>query len=135
MQIIENGQRSYFANLFKMALADNRIDPQELAFLHELGIKRGFSKEQIDEIIADPNKVPFEKPKSTIEVIEQLYDLVQMVLKDGKVHHQEISLCKSFAKRFDIREEIIDDLIENLIEKVRNGISMEVLSNEIKQII
>lgn len=133
MEIITNGQRNYFTNLFQVALADNQIDPAELNFLYELGIKRGFAKEQIDEIIANPHKTRFEKPHTLVEAVEQLYDLVQMVLKDGKVHLHEVELCKSFAKRFEIREEIIDELIETLIEQVRAGATKENLINDIKQ--
>lgn len=133
MDTIENGQRNYFTNLFQVALSDNQIDPAELNFLYELGVSRGFAKEQIDEIIANPHKTRFEKPKSLIEAIERLYDLVQMVLKDGKIHLNEVELCKSFAKRFDIKEEIIDELIETLIEQVRKGASKENLIREINQ--
>ncbi len=135
METIANGQRNYFSNLFQVALADNHIDPAELEFLYELGIQRGFSKEQIDEIITNPHKTRFEKPQSLLNAIEQLYDLVQMVLKDGKVHHHEVEICKSFARRFDIQEEIIDELIEMLIERVREGALKESLINEIKQIL
>ena len=135
MDTIVNGQRNYFTNLFQVALADNHIAPEELNFLYDLGIERGFSKEQIDEIIANPHKTRFEKPHSMLDAIEQLYDIVQMVLKDGKVHIQEVELCKSFAKRFDFKEAIIDQLIETLIEQVRAGAAKEDLINEIKQII
>ena len=133
METIENGQRNYFSNLFKMALADNEIDPAELNFLYELGIERGFSKEQIDEIISNPHKTRFEKPHSLIESIEQLYDLVLMIWKDGKVHNNEIELCKSFAKKFEIQEEVIDELVETLINQVKSGVSKSNLINEIKQ--
>lgn len=133
MKIVENEQRNYFTNLFQVVLSDSQIDPAELNFLYELGIERGFSKEQIDEIIANPHKTRFEKPHSLIQAIELLYDLVQMVLKDGKIHLHEVELCKSFARRFDIEGEIIDELIETLIEQVRAGASKEKIIDEIKQ--
>lgn len=133
MERITNGQRNYFTNLFQVALADNEVSPAELNFLYELGISRGFFKEQIDEIIANPHKTRFEKPHSLIEAIEQLYDLVQMLWMDGKVHLHEVELIKSFAKRFDINDEIVEELVETLIEQVKAGISKSDLINEIKQ--
>lgn len=135
METIESMHRHHFMNLFSVAIADNNLDPTELKFLYELGIEKGLTKEQIDDIIANPHKARFIKPSSLLDAIDQLYDIVQMVLQDGKIHPHEVDLCKSFAKRFDIKEEIIDELIEKLIEEVRSGVCKEKLINELKQIL
>ena len=120
-------------NLFSMAIADSSLDPAEINFLYELGLQKGFSKEYIDNVIANPHKARFVKPSTLLEAIDQLYDLVRMVLSDGKIHPHEVELCKSFAKRFGISEEIIDELIEKLIDQVNAGVPKQELIDTIKQ--
>lgn len=133
MESIELKQRHHFINLFSMAIADNNLDPSELKFLYELGLEKGLTIEQIDDIITNPHKARFVKPTSILEAINQLYDIVHMVTIDGKIHPHEVDLCKLFAKRFDINEEIIDELIEKLIDEILSGVNKENLLNEIKK--
>jgi uncharacterized tellurite resistance protein B-like protein len=135
MELVTIEQRNFFMNLFSVAIADNNIDPSEIRFLYELGIERGLTKEQIDEIIANPHKARFIKPSTLIEIIEQLYDIVRMILQDGIIHPHEVEICKSFAKRFEVKEEIIDELIEKLIEEVRKGVTKEVLIEQVTKIL
>lgn len=136
MEHIEEKNRSHFMDLFLLAISDNETDPNEIELLYNLGFQKGFTKEQIDEIIANPHKVRFIKPTSLIEAIDRLYDLAQMVLADGIIHPNEIEYCKKIALRFQIIDKnIIDDLIENLIEEVKKGVDKETLINQIKKII
>lgn len=129
----ENAHRNHFLNLFSIAIADSNIDPKELDYLYQLGIKKGFTKEQIDNVIANPHKVRFIKPSSIFEAIEQLYDLIGMVLSDGIIHPYEVDLCRTFARKFEIKDDIIDELIETLIEETKAGVGREELINSIKQ--
>jgi len=125
MENIDIQHRNHFMNLFSVAIADNNIHPSELAYLYELGLTRGLSSDQIDNIITNPHKARFIKPTSILGAIEQLYDIVQMVLQDGVIHTHEVNLCKTFAKRFGIQHDIIDALIERLIDEVRANVTKE----------
>lgn len=135
MDTIRMDQRHHFMNLFAVALADNNLEPKEITYLYELGIEKGLTKEQIDEIISNPHKVRFVKPSTMAEAIDQLFDLIQMVLKDGRIHPHEIDVCKSFAKRFGVNRDIIDDLIEKLIEEVQSGKNKQLLIDELKPVL
>lgn len=135
MDVVKMEQRHHFINLFAVALADNNLEPKEITYLYELGIEKGLSREEIDDIISNPHKARFVKPSTMIEAIDQLFDLIQMVLRDGRIHPHEVDLCKSFAKRFGINKEIIDDLIEKLIEEVQSGKTKQTLIDELKPIL
>lgn len=129
--MIDDNLRNHFVNLFSVAIVDNEMDPTELNLLYELGIEKGINKEQIDEVIANPHKARFIKPNSLIEAIDQLYDLTNMVIVDGRIHPSQLALCKSFAKKFDIHESIIDELIEKLIDEIKSGIDKKTLMKDI----
>jgi hypothetical protein len=125
--------RNHFLNLFSVAIADNNIDPKELDYLYNLGLARGFDKEEIDDVIANPHKIRFVKPTTLLEAIEQLYELIGMLLSDEIIHPHEVDLCKAFAKKMDFKEEIIDELIEKLIEETRAGVLKTELIDNIKK--
>ena len=122
METIDTKHRHHFTNLYLMAIADGHCDDAELAFLYELGARKGLTTEQIGSIIENPHKARFIKPDSLFEAIEQLYDLGKMVCADGKIHPYEVELCKAFSKKFDIRDDVIDEVVEQLIDEVYSRI-------------
>jgi len=135
METIDKKLRHHLMNLFTIAIADNNVDPNELNFLYQIGIENGITQEQIDEIIANPQKQRFVLPTSPIDAITQLYDIITMVLIDKKIHPFEVSFSKSFALKLGISEIIIDELIEKLIEEISSGRSKESIISEITQIL
>jgi hypothetical protein len=128
MDPIELKHRNYFTNLYLIAISDGICHTNELKFLYELGIQKGLTQEQIDHIIENPHKARFIKPATTIEAIEQLYDMGQMVCADGKIHPYEVDLCKSFSKKFELKENVIDEVVEKLIDEVNSRI--KTINNE-----
>ena len=125
--------KSHFYNLFSIALADSTIDPLEIKFLYDLGVSRGFDKNEIDYIIENPHKVRFFMPQTVYEKIEQLYDLVQMMLADGIVEPREIVICEAIGKKIGFMEENIRDLIDFLIEECKKGTPKNELIETVKE--
>ncbi len=141
METIDTKHRHHFTNLYLMAIADGHCDDAELAFLYELGARKGLTSEQIGSIIENPHKARFIKPDSLFDAIEQLYDLGQMVCADGKIHPYEVELCKAFSKKFDIKDDIIDEVVESLIDEVyarmktSKNVRSEIIINKILGIV
>lgn len=114
--------KSYFLNLFAIALADTDIDPTEVKLLYDIGIEKGFTKEEIDKILSEPHNVTFYMPQSNIEKFDQLYDLARMVWADRVIKDEEIQTLKNLATRFGIKKEFLKNLIDSLLEGVKNNI-------------
>ncbi len=117
---VSNEAKTHFLNLFKIALADNDIDPLELKFLYEVGQNQGIDKSKIDEIIENPHKIKFEAIKTEVGIFSCLHDVARMVVADGKIDPREIDLFKQICRIFSIKDALASDLIEYLVENAKD---------------
>jgi uncharacterized tellurite resistance protein B-like protein len=118
-------RRSHFKNLFAVARADGNVDRAEMDLVIGLAEKFHMSTEEVTKIIRDPDAVPMVTPKTPQERLEHLYDLITVMLVDGKIDEKELFLCKSLGVKLGCGEDSIDPLVRDLIEQAMNGISPE----------
>ena len=114
-------RRSHFKNLFAVARADGDVDRAEMDLVIGLAEKFHMSTDEVTKIIRDPDGVPLVTPKSPEERIEHLYDLISVMMVDGKIDEKELFLCKSLGVKLGCGEENIDSLVRDLIEQAMGG--------------
>lgn len=104
-----------------MAKADGEIDRSEMDLI--IGLAEGFhmSTQEVTQIIRDPDSVKELIPKTREERMEQLYDLVTVMLVDGKINEKELFFCKRLAVRLGWGEEAVNPLIRDMIETSMQG--------------
>jgi len=115
-------RRSHFKNLFAVARADGKVDRDEMDLVVGLAEKFHMSTDEVTKIIRNPDSVTLVTPKTQEERVEHLYDLVSVMMVDGKIDEKELFLCKSLAVKLGCGEETIDSLIRDLIEQAMKGI-------------
>ena len=120
-------------DMFNLAIADGFLAPEELAVIYSKGSELGLEREHIDEIIKNPDSVSLADPESLVEAIMRLYDLGVVLLSDGVIDPREVSLLRSFARRFLIRDDLVDGVVNAVIAEVRGGISRDDLVNKLRQ--
>ncbi len=118
-------RRSHFKNLFAVARADGDVDRVEMDLVIGLAEKFHMSTAEVTRIIRDPDSVALVALKSPGERIEHLYDLITVMLVDGKIDEKELFLCKSLGVKLGWGEDTIDSLVRDLIEQAMNGVSPE----------
>ncbi len=116
-------RRSHFKNLFAVAHADGDVDRAEMDLVIGLAEKFHMSTEEVTKIIRNPDTVNELIPRTPEERMEQLYDLVTVMLVDGKISEKELFLCKRLAVRLGWGEEVVNPLIRDMIETSMNGIA------------
>ena len=114
-------RRSHFNNLFAIANADGNVESAELDLLIRLAEKFHMSTAEVTRIIRDSASVEPVALKTHEERVEHLYHLIMVMLVDGRIDRQELSLCKGFATKLGFEDGVIDPLTRDLIEKAMNG--------------
>ena len=118
-------RRSHFKNLFSIARADGNVDRAEMDLVIGLAEKFHMSTEEVTRIIRNPEDIPLITPKTAEERMEHLYDLINVMMVDGRIDEKELFLCKSLALKLGCSEETIDGLLRDLIEQAINRIPPE----------
>ncbi len=118
-------RRSHFKNLFSIARADGDVDRAEMDLVIGLAEKFHMSTEEVTRIIRNPEDIPLITPKTAEERMEHLYDLINVMMVDGRIDEKELFLCKSLALKLGCSEETIDGLLRDLIEQAINRIPPE----------
>ncbi|GGG05660.1 MULTISPECIES: hypothetical protein [Pontibacter] len=131
--VLDHELKTHFLNLYFLALSDTQIDTQELEMLFKLGQERGIQKEEIEQIILQPDSTKFTIPQDTVTKIEYLYDYVTMILADGKVDEHEHLTLKKFCLKFGFDERNVPAIMQFLIEEAMNGTDKREIIEQVKQ--
>jgi hypothetical protein len=125
--------KEYFVQLVRSAKADDIIQNSELELLHRLGTKLGFTEPEIINLIAETDKYDYIPPYELAKRFEQVYEVVGMVMADGKVDDNERRLVTGFAVKSGFSDEEIPALISMLINGKKEGKDEEDLFDEYKK--
>jgi uncharacterized tellurite resistance protein B-like protein len=125
--------KEYFVQLVRSAKADDIIHNSELELLHRIGTKLGFTEPEIVNLIAETDKYDYIPPYELAKRFEQVYEVVGMVMADGKVDDNEKRLVTGFAVKSGFSDEEIPALISMLISGKKEGKDEEDLFDEYKK--
>jgi len=136
--------KKLFLDLYRVAIVDGFLKPEELRTLYKIGEERGVSIEEIQEIIRNP--VGVTKLFSERDDKEQyLIDITKIIISDGFIRDEEIYLWERIAKTIFsdpinievIKEEIFSTVINEYIsdEKKRIDNIKKLLNNELNDIL
>jgi uncharacterized tellurite resistance protein B-like protein len=115
------GAKSHMKNLIEMAMVDGHFDISEKGFLRKIANKYNVSSSQLKSIHNNPEVIEFELPKDDSKKFEQLYDLVNMMVADEFVDHEEIKLCGIFAQKFGYKEGKSRELVAAIVSNIEHG--------------
>lgn len=116
---VKKQNTDYFVHLVRIAMADDIISNNELALLHLVGQKLGFSDTVIDDLIERTDKSDYIPPYELSERFEQVYEIVKMTLVDGVIDKDEMRLASVFATKSGFQENEIPNLLLLLISGIK----------------
>ncbi len=120
--ISDNGRRinkENFIHLVQIAQADGTIDKRENELLHLYGRKFSLTNPEIDSLIKSEESHIYAPPYELEKRFEHLYDVMQIMLSDGKISNEE----RNFFTKLAIAASFKDETIPFLIDLLSNGIS------------
>lgn len=122
--------KSHIRHLVRLAKSDGILHSDELRFIKKVGKKNGLTDKEIDGIVQNPTSVDIVLPKDNDERFYQIFDLVNLMLKDGEVNDAEIEFCMELANRLGFRKVIVGVLVSKMERGIRDGLSRKEIRRE-----
>ncbi|WP_321827222.1 tellurite resistance TerB family protein [Maribacter dokdonensis] len=119
-------RKSHFKNLLAVAMADGNLDNIEFDYIMQLADKCYMSRDEVKRVLDFPEAITFHPPKTNRERFDQMYDLVTVMLIDGRIDDREMQLCKVFAMKLGFKPAIVDKLVLDLIDNAVEGVAKEI---------
>ena len=122
-------------NLIVLSLSDNTPSREEFEIITKVGARIGLEEADLNRILQRPESIDFIAPQNDDERIEQLYDMVAVMMVDGKIDSREVDYCKSIAIKLGFMPEVIDDMVAELMDLIVEGIAVEIVKSKIKALL
>lgn len=106
-------------NLLMLAMADGRIDEDELAMIAMVAVREGMSAEQFDALIDDPDSVRIEIPEDYDTRARYLRDMVELMMIDGEIHENELNICQVYAVALGFNPSTVEDTVIEIINTMK----------------
>lgn len=126
--------KGHLKNLLEVATSDGSLDGIEVDFLLSLAGRFNISEQELREIKDHPSLVEYNPPTADRERFDHLYQLVSMMMVDGKVHEKELEICKAFAVKLGLRPEFVADMIQVINEDEKKETPTEVIISKLLKI-
>ncbi len=123
---------NHLNDLLNMALADSNIDISELTLIYEMGLEKGITKAEIDELQRNIKATSVEPPKELEDKVKLLYDLCLIIWADDKVVKEEKDLLLKFIIQCKFKKEDAEEIADYLLERTKAKASLEEILDEIK---
>lgn len=125
MSIGQKRNISHFANIVRIAKADNNVSAEEIEFLSKISNKYNITDEKFREILRHPESFPTIAHLECVERIERLYELLEMVKADHKVADNEVSMLKRIVTGLAFPVGKVDLIVDKSLALDTDNISVE----------
>jgi uncharacterized membrane protein YebE (DUF533 family) len=96
--------------LINLAASDNTVADKEAKLIHMIGQANGVSKDEINEMLKNPQPLGDLSTLTPDQKFEYLYYIVQLMKIDGQVFKSEIAFCEEVADRLGYKKAVIGEL-------------------------
>ena len=122
--------KTHLRHLVRLAMSDGILHKEEIKFIKRVGKLNDLSDKEIDNIINNPTSVDIVIPNSSAERFDQIFDLTQLMMKDGEVNDAETEFCMDIANRLGFRKVIVGVLVAKITRGIEEGLSKEQIKAE-----
>jgi uncharacterized membrane protein YebE (DUF533 family) len=96
--------------LINLASSDSTIGDRESKLIHLIGKANGISREEVQQLIENPQPITQLSAMTSDEKFEHLYYLIQMMKMDGQVFKSEILFCENIAEKLGYKKSVVGEL-------------------------
>ncbi len=127
--------KSHLRHLVRLALSDGQLHKDELKFIKRIGRENGLAKSEIDPIIENPLSVEIVIPEDPKERFHQIFDLCNLIMKDGHANDAEVDFCADLANRLGFKKVIVGVLVAKIQRGLDEGLTRKEIYKEAKPFI
>jgi uncharacterized tellurite resistance protein B-like protein len=135
LEHISRKGKSYIKQLLQVAMADGHLDTFESSNLMRVAQRLGITDEEVLGIKNNIDKVTFNPPKGTKETFRLIFDLVWMMMVDGRVIDNEVRVCENLAMQMGFAPETVSDLAGFIRQNMAKGIPAEETYQQLEQML
>lgn len=117
--------KGHFSAIVRVALADGHVSEQEQEFLDKLAARLEISREEYDEILADPLKYPINPPVMHVQRLERLYDLGRMVHTDHQLGDKQDKMLRRFALALGFTPGNVDNIVNKALRLIDMKVDLD----------
>ena len=122
--------KTHLRHLVRLAISDGVLHKSELKFIKRIAKDNNISAGALQKIIDNPTKVDIVLPETTKDKFNQIFDLVNLMTKDGEVNDAEAEFCMELANRLGFRKVIVGVLVAKIERGINEGLSRKKLMKE-----
>jgi len=100
--------------LINLAASDKNVEERESKLIHLIGQANGISKEEINNMLKNPQPIHNAGSLTPDEKFEHLYNLIQLMKMDGQVFRSEIVFCEQIAERLGYKKAVVGELSKHV---------------------
>ncbi|MCF6278838.1 MAG: TerB family tellurite resistance protein [Flavobacteriaceae bacterium] len=124
----------HFANIVKLALADDIITEGEQRLLDRMARRLEISEDEYKNILKNPEKYPTNPPVDYDKRIERLYNLTKMIFVDNEVVGNEASVMRKIAIGLGFPTDNAEKVVDEAIHLTMNDNDLEGFTKAVKRV-
>ena len=105
-------------NLVMLAAADGKVTDSELAVLLAVASRENITPDEFNRVIEDPDSITIDLPEDEDIKLAYLRDMVALMMVDGELDEQELTICKVYAMALGYRSSIVDGMIAGVVDSL-----------------
>ena len=122
--------KSHLRQMVRLAMADGEFHKDEKKFILKVAKANDISRKDVDKIMDNPKSVDVHIPKNKDEKFDQIFDLVNLMTKAGRVTDAETEFCQELANRLGFRNIIVGDLVAKIERGIDGGLNRKQIKRE-----
>lgn len=100
--------------LINLAATDANVAEKEAKLIHSIGQAAGLSREEINEMIQNPQPISSTSALTPDQKFEQLYNLIQLMKMDGQVFRSEVVFCEQIAEKLGYKKGVVAEISQHV---------------------
>ncbi|MDN5205070.1 TerB family tellurite resistance protein [Fulvivirgaceae bacterium BMA10] len=128
--------KSQLSVMVNLASIDGEVSEKELDLIRKIGFANGFSKEEIEDIINQPEpleSLEFLRDIPSSEKFEYMYAIVLLMKADGKLMKEEINYCLKIAELLGYRESVLFEFITTIYSDPMMDTDKNVIKDKVQK--
>ena len=100
--------------LINLAASDKNVEDRESKLIHLIGQANGISKDEINQMLKNPQPIHDSSSLTPDQKFEHLYNLIQLMKMDGQVFRSEIVFCEQIAEKLGFKKAVVAEISQHV---------------------
>ena len=120
--------RQQLSILIQLAEVDKHFSREEREKIYTIAKAKNFPKEDVDEIIQNPEPIGSYGALSDNQRFDYLFNCIELMLVDHKVFEQEILFCRNIAIKLGFRQDVVDFIVPKMNNTDRAALRSQIIA-------